>query len=111
VDRGQKRTKDLEPQMLGTVEVNPSTSTQQLVLEFQVSQFVVCRVRVVPLSCSVGASIATKRLHYYISRQEFCEWAIQKCVDPPNFLRTVLFTDEAGFTRNRVFNSHNTAVQ
>jgi hypothetical protein len=97
--------------MLGTVEVNPSTSTQQLVLEFQVSQFVVCRVRVVPLSCSVGASIATKRLHYYISRQEFCEWAIQKCVDPPNFLRTVLFTDEAGFTRNRVFNSHNTAVQ
>jgi hypothetical protein len=33
-----------------------------------------------------------------IRRQEFCEWAIQKCVDQPDFLRMVLFTNEAGFT-------------
>jgi hypothetical protein len=34
---------DLEPQILETVEENPPTSIRQLVREFQVSQFVVCR--------------------------------------------------------------------
>jgi hypothetical protein len=38
----------------------------------------------------------------YIRRQEFCEWVIQKCVNPLHFLRIVLFTDEAGFTHNDV---------
>jgi hypothetical protein len=37
------RMLDLEPQILKTVEENPSTSTRQLAHEFQVSQFVVCR--------------------------------------------------------------------
>jgi hypothetical protein len=30
-----------------------------------------------------------------ICQQEFCEWAIQKCVDQAGCLRIVLFTDEA----------------
>jgi hypothetical protein len=47
----------------------------------------------------------------YIRQEEFCEWVIQKCVDQPDFLRIVLFTDEAGFTRNGVLNSHNTHIQ
>jgi hypothetical protein len=47
----------------------------------------------------------------YIRRQEFCEWLIQKCVNPPHFLRIVLFTDEAGFTRNDVFNSYDTHIR
>jgi hypothetical protein len=34
----------------------------------------------------------------YIRRQEFCDWVIQMCVDQPDFLRIVLFIDEAGFT-------------
>jgi hypothetical protein len=43
VNRGQERTPrvlDLEPQILETVEENPSTSIHQLVRKFQVSQFV-----------------------------------------------------------------------
>jgi hypothetical protein len=67
LDRSQEgtlRALELEPQILETVEEKPSTSTLQLVREFQVSKFVACRrAGVVPLSCSAGASIATKRLH------------------------------------------------
>jgi AraC-like DNA-binding protein len=46
VDKCEKptpRVLDLEPQILETVEENPSTSTRQLAREFQVSQFVLCR--------------------------------------------------------------------
>jgi hypothetical protein len=47
VDKGQELTSlvlDLDPQILETVEENPSTSTPQLaVSQFQDSQFVVCR--------------------------------------------------------------------
>jgi hypothetical protein len=99
VDRAQERTPrvlDLETQILETVEKNPSTIIRQLVGEFQVSQFVVCR------------ALKAQGLHFYhvqrvhaLHRQEFCEWAIQKCVDQPDFLRIVLFADEASFTRIR----------
>jgi hypothetical protein len=58
------------------------------------------------LSCSAGASIAANNQTNYIRQQEFCEWAIQKCVDQPNFLLIVFLDDEAGFTGIGVFNSH-----
>ena len=39
-----------------------------------------------------------------------CEWLLQQCRECPNFLNWILFTDEAGFISNAVFNSHNTHV-
>ena len=43
-------------------------------------------------------------------RVVYCEWLLQQCCGRPNFLNYTLFTDEAGFTRNAVFNSHNTHI-
>ena len=40
----------------------------------------------------------------------YCEWLLQKCCERPNFLNCILFTDETGFTRNAIFNSHNTHI-
>jgi hypothetical protein len=40
----------------------------------------------------------------------FCQWLLQKIDEEPNFLSIVLTTDEAGFTRDGVFNSHNTHI-
>ena len=40
----------------------------------------------------------------------YCEWLSQQCRERPNFLNCILFTDEARFTRNTVFNSHNTHI-
>jgi hypothetical protein len=41
----------------------------------------------------------------YIRRQEVWEWVIQMCVDQPDFLQIILFTN----ARNGVFNSQNTS--
>jgi hypothetical protein len=81
VDRCQERTRwvlDFEPQILETVEENPSTSTRQLIREFQVF--------------SKGCyAIMFSGCKHCIRRQEFCEWVIQQCVDQPDFLRILFF--------------------
>jgi hypothetical protein len=43
-------------------------------------------------------------------RIAFCQWLLQKIDEEHNFLSIVLTTDEAGFTRDGVFNSHNTHI-
>ena len=35
---------------------------------------------------------------------------VQQCRERPNFLNCILFTDETGYTRSAVFNSHNTHI-
>jgi hypothetical protein len=55
--------------------------------------------------------VQTLQPNDYILWQQFCQSAIQNCGDQPDFLRTDLFTDEAGFKRNGVFNIHNTHIQ
>jgi hypothetical protein len=40
-------------------------------------------------------------------RQEFCEWILAEDNAQPNFLNNVIYTDEAGFTQEGVFNVHN----
>ena len=37
-------------------------------------------------------------------------WLLQQSSKHPKFLNCILFTDEAGFTRNAIFNSHNTHI-
>ena len=43
-------------------------------------------------------------------RKAFCTWLLQMCAQDQTFLSTILFTDEAKFTRNGVQNFHNTHV-
>jgi hypothetical protein len=110
VDRCQERTRwmlDLEPQILEIVEENPSISTRQLIREFQVFS-----LWYVALLKSKGCyAIMFSGCKHCIRRQEFCEWVIQQCVDQLDFLRIVFFADETRFTRNGIFNSHNTYIQ
>ena len=40
----------------------------------------------------------------------YCKWLLEQYHVRPDFLNWILFTDEAGFTRNAVFNSHNTHI-
>ena len=40
----------------------------------------------------------------------YCEWLVEPCHKRPKFLNCILFTDEAGFTRNAVFNRDNTHI-
>lgn len=43
-------------------------------------------------------------------RREFCNWLEEQRVAVENFEKRILFTDEAGFTRNGIFNFHNNHV-
>jgi hypothetical protein len=82
VDRRQEGLLELEPQILETVEVR----------EFQVFQFVVCRtLREQGLHPYHVQRVQALQPNDYIRRKEFCEWAIQKCVDQPDLLRICNF--------------------
>ncbi|CAG9815744.1 unnamed protein product [Phaedon cochleariae] len=43
-------------------------------------------------------------------RLQYCNWLFDDCLQNPTFLESILFTDEAGFTRDGVFNFHNTHI-
>jgi len=43
----------------------------------------------------------------YQKRVVYCRWMLQKCEESPDFLSNILYTDESSFTRNGIFNSHN----
>ena len=93
-----------EEQILERVEEEPDISTRRLAAEVGVSQFL------------VRLTLKEQGLHPYqvqkvqaLEPADFhCEWLLQQCRERPNFLSCILITDEAGFTRNTVFNSHNT---
>lgn len=43
----------------------------------------------------------------YLQRINFCNWLLARIQEQPNFHNYILYTDEATFTRDGVFNSHN----
>ena len=46
----------------------------------------------------------------YPSRMHFCNWYLNQIILQADFANTVLFTDEACFTRERIYNSRNSHV-
>jgi hypothetical protein len=44
------------------------------------------------------------------ARVEFCQWLLANCVVNTQFIANILFTDEAGFTRDGIVNVDNTHV-
>jgi hypothetical protein len=101
----------LEPEILQAVEEEPNVTCRRLALRMGVSSFTIWR------------TLHEQGLHpYHLQRVQhlkpegpprriaFCQWLLQKIDEEPNFLSIVLTTDEAGFTRDGVFNSHNTHI-
>ena len=46
----------------------------------------------------------------YLHLLNFVRWMLQSITNNPQFLNSVLFTDEASFTREGTFNTHNEHV-
>jgi hypothetical protein len=44
------------------------------------------------------------------ARIVFCQWLLTTCFVNTQFVANILFTDEAGFTRDGIVNSHNMHV-
>lgn len=110
-DRGRPRTRrtpNLEENIIALVEENPRVSTRNIALELEVDRHIVWNV------------INDENLHpfHYVRvqsllpmdfnvRVNFCTWLIQQFDADPTILRRILWTDEANFNRNGVFNIHN----
>lgn len=112
-DKGRPRTRrthDFEEAILDHVAENPSVSTRQLAVTFNVDHMTAWRTihdqLLYPyhLQRVQGLSPAD-----YPQRETFCRWFIHQSANPL-FIRTVLFTDEATFGRDGITNLHNQHV-
>lgn len=103
------RTVEVEEEVLNIVEQDPEISTRKLARRIDTTQANVARI------------LKEQQLHpyHYLQVQEllprdneirvrFCEELLERTRRCPDFLNKILFTDEATFTRNGVFNSRNT---
>ena len=105
------RTPALEERVLQRVDEEPGTSTRRIALAEHVSRNSVWRILHVGLLRPYHLQrVQALGDNDYPARVEFCRWLQQTCAANPDFLRNVLFTDEAGFTRDGIVNFHNTHV-
>lgn len=109
--RRNRRTIRFEEEVLNRIEENQSTSSRSIAQNMHVNHV------------SVWQVLREQQLHaYHIQkvqaltpadfqpRLNFCHWFLQQCQLQANFPRFVLFTDEASFTREGIFNSRNNHV-
>jgi hypothetical protein len=105
------RTVDFEEDVLQRFEDNPSTSTRAVGNTLEVSRSTVWRV----LHGENMHAFHLQKVHAleprdFPRRLACSQWFIHKLADNPHFLKQILFTDEASFTREGMFNSKNSHV-
>lgn len=90
------------------MDADPSTSVRQLSRTTDVSKTAVHKI----LREQLLHPYHVQKVHAmseadYSHRVDFCRAFIENQNNNPEFINIVLFTDEAGFTRNGIINSHN----
>nr|CAH7734088.1 unnamed protein product [Callosobruchus chinensis] len=88
------RTVRIEEAILNNILERPSLSTRTIGKSINVSNNIVWRV------------LREQMLHPY----KFCNWFIEKCREDRNFSKCILYTDEAKFTREGIYNSRNSHI-
>jgi Transposase. len=114
VDCGRRRsvrTVEVEEEILEQVAQDPSTSTRRLSSQIGVSKNVVQKV----LKEQMLYPYHIQRVQELLPpdrdmRLQFCQFIMQKRTENLNFVRTILFTDEACFTRKGITNLKNEHV-
>jgi len=94
------RTLRFEEQVLAEIENNPSTSTRAVVFNIGTNHLNVWNV----LHEQLLYSFRRRYVHGlnfedYPRRLEFARWYLHQCETHPEFSSSILFTDEAYFTR------------
>lgn len=98
----------VEEVVLARVDADPSLSTRAIANQEGLSQSTVWRI----LKNYLLHPYHIQRVQAleegdFFPRQQFCNWLEVKCAEVNHFETLILFTDEAGFTRNGIFNFHN----
>lgn len=104
-------TPEVEVAILARVEQNPETSLRRISAEVGISNPLVWRIlHEQQLQPYHVQRVQALNPPDHQARLVFCRWFLRNDAEDHNFLANILFTDEAGFTRNGVFNFHNTHV-
>lgn len=105
------RTVQAEERVLQLIAVNPSTSTRRISDRENIPKSTVCEILHEQLLHPYHLQrVQALKPQDFQPRLEFCEWLQMKCRQDRFFLDKVLFTDEAGFTREGIVNFHNSHV-
>lgn len=104
-----RRTPALEEAVLNMVEDDPSTSTRVISKRLNVNHMTVWQILnqqgLYPFSRQKVQALGPDDFQ---PRLLFCRWFLRSCNLQRGFEKLILFTDEACFTRDGVFNSKNT---
>lgn len=104
------RNPEFEEAVLDEISNHPEKSTRELGLQFHVSKGTIWNIlheqQLYPFHVQRVQALLPRD---YLPRVTLCQWFTVKCRDP-NFLSSVLFTDEAKFSRTAVTNLHNTHI-
>lgn len=93
------------------VNEDPSTSIRELSRRFEVSKSSIQRILIENKMHPYHFTRVQNLLPQdYGNRLNFCEWLLAQEENQPGFVRTILFTDESCFTREGVFNIHNSHI-
>lgn len=102
------RTVDNEEQILDVVDEEPTLSTRQIARTMDLSHMSVHRVikdeKLKPFHFTLVQKLEPED---YPRRVEFCQWLLRQNEADENFLSKIVWTDESLFTREGVFNRHN----
>ena len=105
------RTVQQEQRILAHVAANPGGSTSRISSAEGVHRSTVWRLlhedRLYPYHLQRVQGLKPEDLP---RRVTFCHWCLEQCVQHPQFLWKLLFTNEAMFTRDGNFNIHNVHI-
>lgn len=107
-DEKQKFKQEDEERVLAYVNYKPTTSTREIASECAISaekaRLILKQNKFKPFKSHIGNTLypadSERRLHY-------ARWFLRETGNNPNFSRGILFTDEAKFTNNGIFNRRN----
>ncbi|KAJ4441540.1 hypothetical protein ANN_11396 [Periplaneta americana] len=111
--RGRPRstTPEVQEEILEAVNMTPSISTRRVAVQVNVPHTTVWRLlkeyQLYPYHLQRVQALSPAD---YPARVRFCQWFLQQCGVNPNFPASVLFTDEAQFTRDGITNFYNQHV-
>lgn len=99
------RTVQLEENILDTIADNPSISTRTLAAQLHTTKTTIHEV----LKEQLLHPYHLQKVHQLLpedfpSRIQFANWLLDQQRTNRNFINTILFSDEAGFTKNGIVN-------
>lgn len=104
-------TPQIEEAVLNEMDENPSLSTRRIARTLNISKSTVWRIlkrqQLYPYHIQRVQALLPRD---FPPRLTFCQWMQARITQKPNFVGEIMFTDEANFSRDGIFNYHNNHI-